>query len=119
VLSVLATGTLTSDPVSRKTSAGKPYATALLRVPCEDGEPVLTSLIAFNTAAVEALLAHGKGETLAVTGRAKLSQWTGRDGQEVRGLSIVVDKCLSAYMVDKKRRQAEEATGAGEHAAAD
>ncbi len=119
MLSVLATGTMASDPVSRTTSAGKPYATGLLRVPCEDAEPVLVSMIAFDTAAVEALLAHGKGETLAVTGRAKLSQWTGRDGQEAMGLSIVVDKVLSAYMVDKKRRLAEEASRAGEHAAAD
>jgi single-stranded DNA-binding protein len=107
MLSVLASGTLVTDSVARTTSAGKPYCAGLMRVPCDDGEPVLASLIAFSTAAVEQLLAHAKGDTVAVAGRAKLSTWQGKDGAEVHGLNIVVDKVLSAYMLDKKRTQAQ------------
>lgn len=105
----LCTGTLMSDPQSRISAAGKPFATALLRVPCEDAEPALVSLIGFSNDAVSALLAHSKGDSLSVAGRGKLTSWAAKDGQQSHGLGLVVDKVLSVYMVDKKRRAVEEA----------
>ena len=108
-LTVLATGTLVNDPQSRTSAAGKSFATALLRVPCEDAEPALVSLIAFSNDSVSALLAHSKGDSLSVAGRGKLTCWAGKDGQQAHGLGLVVDKALSAYMISKKRRDAEEA----------
>ena len=97
-----------ADPQQRTSAAGKEYATELMRVPSEGAEAVLASLIAFNADAVNALLAHAKGDALAVAGRAKLSSWNGRDGNEVHGLNVVTDRVLSAYMVDKKRNAANE-----------
>ena len=104
MLTILASGTLIQDPKARTSATGKHYATALLRVPCEDGDPVLVSIIAFNADAVTAILALSRGDSCAIAGRAKLSEWTGQDGTAKRVLSVVADKVLTAYMVTKARK---------------
>ena len=109
MLTVLALGTLMNDPQPRTSAGGKDYATALMRVPSEGADAILVSLVAFNPDTVTALLAHSKSDALAVAGRAKLSSWNGRDGDEVHGMNVIADRILSAYMVDKKRQAANEA----------
>ena len=78
MLNILASGTLVSDPKSRQRATGKAYTTASMRVPTDDGEAMVVSLIAFNARAVASLLALSKGDSLSVAGRAKLSEWLGR-----------------------------------------
>lgn len=102
MMALLATGTLVSDPQRRQASNGNAYATALLRVPTEE-DSVLVSVIAFSQEACESLSKLRKGDALSVSGRAKLTAWTGRDGETRHGLSVVADKVLSAYEVRKKR----------------
>ncbi len=75
MLSVLASGTLVKDPKARTSAAGKPYATGTMRVPAENAEAVLVSVIAFNADAVAALLALSRGDSCAIAGRAKLTSW--------------------------------------------
>ena len=108
MLNILASGTLVSDPKSRQSATGKAYTTASMRVPTEDGEAMLASLIAFNADAVASILALSKGDCLSVAGRAKLSEWAGQDGVEKRGLSVVADQVLTVYQIEKKRRQASQ-----------
>ena len=105
MVNILALGTLASDPRPRETTSGKPYATASMRVPTEDGEAMVVSLIAFNASPVASLLALSKNDALSVTGRAKLSEWVGPDGVEKHALSVVADQVLSVYQIEKKRRQ--------------
>jgi len=112
MLSILASGTLVRDPESRTSAAGKSYATAQLRVPTEGEAAVLVSVIAFSTTAVEALLAHAKGDTIAVTGRGKLTAWE-KDGEQRHGLSVVVEGVLSAYQLEKRRSRAQGDAGGG------
>lgn len=107
MLNVLASGTLIRDPQERTSAAGKPYCTALVRVPCEDAEPIIVSVIAFDERAVQALLALGRGDAVSVAGRAKLSSWT-KDGEERHGLSMVADRVLSAYAAGKVRKASRE-----------
>lgn len=102
-LAILATGTLVRDPEPRQSRAGKPYATALLRVPTDGEEAVLVSLIAFTADAVDALLAHAKGDTVAVTGRGKLTTWE-KDGERRHGLSVTVEGLLSPYQRRSRAR---------------
>lgn len=109
MLNVLAIGTLIQDPRERTSSAGKAYCTALVRVAVEDAEPMLVSVIAFAPDAVAALLALGKGDSCAIAGRGKLTQWTGQDGAEKHGLSVVADRVLTAYQAGKARKAAREA----------
>ena len=108
MLNILASGTLVSDPKSRQSGTGKAYTTASMRVPTEDGEAMLASIIAFNADAVTSILALSKGDCLSVAGRAKLTEWAGQDGVEKRGLSVVADQVLTVYQIEKKRRQASQ-----------
>lgn len=104
MLSILASGTLISDPKSRTSATGKAYATCTMRTPIDGDEAVLVSCIAFDAAAVQAILALSKGDALSVAGNAKLTEWTGQDGSAKRGLSVVCNKVLTPYLIDKKRR---------------
>jgi single-stranded DNA-binding protein len=108
MLNVLASGTLVSDPRERVTVAGKPYATASMRVPVEDGEATLASLICLNADAVQALLVLRKGDACAIAGRGKVSTWE-KDGEQRYGLSVVADRVLTAYQAGKLRKAAREA----------
>lgn len=108
MLNVLATGILIADPRERTAANGNRYATGALRVPVEDAEPVIVSMIAFSSGAVSALLALAKGDALAVAGRASLRTWE-KDGATRTGLSVVADRVLSAYAAGKARKQSREA----------
>ena len=65
MLSILANGTLIADPVERRSVNDKPHATCTMRVPCEDGEPMLVSVISFDADAMAALLALRRGDACA------------------------------------------------------
>lgn len=108
MLSVLCSGTLVSDPRERTTAAGKAYATGQMRVPAEDAEATLVSVIAFAADAVTGLLALAKGDALAIAGRAKLTSWE-KGAEEKHGMSVVADRVLSVYAAGKTRKAARDA----------
>jgi single-stranded DNA-binding protein len=103
-LGILAAGTLAADPQARTSSAGKLYATALLRVATED-EPIMVSAIAFSTTAAETLLAHKKGDIVSIVGQATLSTWTDREGKERHGLKVTASRCLSTHEAARQREK--------------
>jgi hypothetical protein len=82
-----------------------PAPTASLRVPAEDSDAMLVSVIAFAADAVAAILALQRGDSVAIAGRAKLTSWE-KVGEQKHGLSVVADKVLTIYQIDKKRRPA-------------
>jgi len=91
-LHVLASGALIGDPQRREGAKGE-FAIATIRASGE--ETVLVSIIAFGDEA-EHLLKLSKGDQLAVSGRARLTSWTGRDGVEKHGISLVAEQIASA-----------------------
>jgi single-stranded DNA-binding protein len=104
-LYTLATGSLIADP-ARRTGAKGDFATGTLRVATDDGS-ILVSVIAFGEYA-EQLLAHRQGSPVAIAGRATLRSWTGKDGAEKHGLSIVAEQIASASAArraDAERRR--------------
>lgn len=107
MLSILASGTLVNDPVSRTSANGKSYCTCSLRVPAEDADAMLVSIIAFAADAVTAILALQRGDSVAIAGRAGLTSWE-KDGEQRHGLSVVADKVLTAYAAGKARKAARE-----------
>ena len=107
MLSVLVSGSLVTDPRERTSAAGKAFATASMRVPAEDAEAMMVSIIAFNADAVTALLALGKGDSCAIAGRAKLTAWE-KDGEQRHGLSMVADRVLTVYQASKARKTARD-----------
>ena len=107
MLSVLASGNLVRDPQRRKSAAGKDFVTALMRVPAEESESILASLIAFSKPAVEALLKLKQGDALAVSGRGSLRSWDS-NGETKHGVSVVVDVVMTVYQAGARRKQAQE-----------
>jgi single-stranded DNA-binding protein len=97
-LHMLATGTLLAAPLRREGRQGD-FATATIRVQTQDA-PILVSIIAFGEIA-DQLLSLGKGDAVSIAGRAKLSAWTGHDGAERHGLSIVAEQIASARPLRK------------------
>lgn len=93
MLSILANGTLIDDPVERRSVNDEPYVSCTMRVPDDDGETTLVSVVSFNPTAVAALLALRRGIDCAVAGRAKLTSWN-ENGVERHGLSVVADRVL-------------------------
>jgi single-stranded DNA-binding protein len=63
--------------------------------------PEWFSLAAFGTTG-EALAKHAKGDMVAISGRLTKSVWTGRDGAERSGFSVLVDSIASARTVHAK-----------------
>lgn len=100
-LQALASGTLTADPVHRNSAKGA-YVTAMLRVPTDDGG-ILASAIAFGAAA-DRLAECGAGDALSISGRARLTQWIGRDRQQRYGISILVEQIATVRPRRQPRR---------------
>jgi single-stranded DNA-binding protein len=101
-LYILATGALIADPQRRTSQSGREFATAILRTPTEE-EAVLLSVIGFDPDACGGLLNLSKGDSCSITGRAKLTTWTGKDGEQRHGLAVVAERVMSAYEVNKRR----------------
>jgi len=107
-LHVLAQGSLTGDPQERTSATGKPLVTCLLRVPIDGEESMLASLISLDATACKVLMRLHKGDPVSVAGQGKLTQWTGRDGVEKRGISVTMESMLSVYQARRRRKEAPE-----------
>jgi single-stranded DNA-binding protein len=88
---LLATGVLTADPQPRESKRGTAYTTVALRV---GSEAIFISCVAFGEHAAR-LLDHNRGEPLSISGRAKLTSWTGRDGVEKNGFTVTIGEIAS------------------------
>ena len=82
-----------ADPVERRGANDKPCAGCTIRVACDDGEPILVSVISYKEDVVAALLALRRGNACAIAGRATLGSWE-RDGEERHGLYVVAERVL-------------------------
>jgi single-stranded DNA-binding protein len=91
-LFLLASGTLLADPLQREGAKG-PFTTAKIRA--NGDEAVLVSVIGFGAEA-EQLLRFAKGDGLAVSGPARLTSWTSRDGTEKHGISLIAEQIAGA-----------------------
>ncbi|AVP56733.1 single-stranded DNA-binding protein [Pulveribacter suum] len=111
MMDALIAGKLHARPEQRTGANGKPFATARLRAAAGDGEGDLlfVNCIAFDHAAMDALLALDAGDALSVAGSITPKVWTDRDGNTRPALDLVVTRVLTAYQVDRKRRAAPQA----------
>ncbi|WP_022947140.1 single-stranded DNA-binding protein [Methylohalobius crimeensis] len=115
MIHISAYGRLGRDPETRTTKSGKSMTTARMACDATPGnsdeqETVWIQVLAFGKQA-ETLAKHQKGETLAVTGRLTQSRWTGKDGEERIGFSVIVDSMVSSRTVRPggKRKSAKPA----------
>src|SRR5512144_2653749 len=94
MIHIFASGVLLSSPQSRTSSKGADYVTGALRSSDKQGDTVV-SLIAFSESAQAEWLSLQAGDGLAVAGVGKLASWTGKDGAERHGLSVMVEKIMT------------------------
>jgi hypothetical protein len=92
MIHILASGVLLSAQ-ARTSAKGKPYVTGLLKASGKDGD-AFVSFICFAEEAQAELLALRAGDGLSIAGPGKLTEWTGKDGTEKHGLSVIVDRLL-------------------------
>lgn len=97
----LVSGTLARDPETRTSASGKSYATGSIRSGSGD-DAVFVSLIAFGEQA-ERLTGLCKGDAVSAGGRMELKSWTGRDGSERHGLSLVANEIAAARPRPRRR----------------
>lgn len=111
-VTALITGRLFAEPARRTCLGGKVVALAKVAAATDDGDS-LVSVIAFGNV-TEQLLELGKGDTVTLTGRAKVASWSDRDGNHKSGLSLTSDALLTAYHLRRNRAamaQEEQAPG--------
>ena len=106
MIDALISGKLYGAPQQRTAKTGKPFAVAKVRTAIAggDGESLFISVIAFDDAAVTALLALGDGDTVALAGELTPKVWTDKQGVAKPALDLVAHQVLSAYHVQRKRK---------------
>jgi single-stranded DNA-binding protein len=110
MIDVLTQGTLHKAPVQHTAKTGNAFATATIRAATGDGGALFINCIAFDAAAVAALMALDAGDSLAVAGTATPKAWTDKDGNARPSLDVVAAHVLTLYHVNRKR----QAMGGGE-----
>lgn len=107
MIRALLSGVLHTDPQARASQSGKPFTTGKLKADAADGGTVWCSLIAFGDVG-ERLATLKAGAALSVSGRAKLTAWTGKDGNLAAGLDLTIEELTT--LRGKPKAQGQEAT---------
>ena len=98
-------GTLGRDAEAKTSKTGKPYLR--LNVACESGDATQwISVMAFDPKAIENAAGYVKGSRVYVEGKLSQTEWTGSDGEQRHGLSILSWHCrLSEIGRAKPKRE--------------
>lgn len=105
MIGALIQGTMSSDPVARKTSSGHVFWTVNLRVPAGD-DVLFIGLATFDETAGERLMQLSKGASVAAAGALEVNTWTTKEGETRSGWRLTANEVLSVYQA-RKRRQAD------------
>jgi len=87
---VLVAGTMLKPPEPRVAKSGKPYVTTVLWADDE-----YWNLVVFSETARAELMRLRPGDNLAVQGQLQISVYTGKDGREKIGRTILVGDVLA------------------------
>jgi hypothetical protein len=104
MIDALISGRLYGAPQQRTTKAGKPFATAKLRVTGAEGTTQFVNAIAFTPLAVAGLLALQDGDSAALSGELTIKTWIDKEGVARPGLDLVAHAVLTAYRVCRKQQ---------------
>ena len=103
MIDALIAGKVHGTPTQRTGKSGKPFALAKVRTPTTEGESVFVSVIAFDDAPCNALLALSDGDSVALSGTLTPKTWTDREGNTRPALDMVAHQVLTSYHVTRKR----------------
>jgi hypothetical protein len=116
-IDALVSGVLHSKPTARTTKVGRTFATAMVRAPVRGGTdteapPVcFVSVIAFDDAAVSALLALEAGDSVSLAGEATPKVYAPASGEPRASLDLLAHAVVSPYSVQRKRQAARARDG--------
>jgi single-strand DNA-binding protein len=105
MIDALVSGKLIRDPQIKTSSNGNKYVQFLMSVSSHgEADTQVISGIGFDESVVERISKLKKGDSLAVAGALKQTEWTDRVSNEVKhGLSIVANQSLSIYDIKKRK----------------
>jgi hypothetical protein len=112
LIDALIAGRLYGKPQSRDGKNGRPYATTKVRVPTRDGNAIFVNVIAFEDAAVTAILALDNGDSIALAGELTPKVYTPPAGEPRPSLDLLAHAVISAYHVARKRKAVSDNPGA-------
>ena len=103
MLDALISGKLIKDAKAGTSGTGTHYTQFLLSVPCGEPQNIVVSGVAFGEVA-ERIAKLQKGDSLAVIGSLKPSEWQDKNtGETKRGLNITASNSLSVYGIKGER----------------
>lgn len=104
MIDALLQGRIHGQPAQRTSKTGKPFAVCKVRVSTGAEESVFVSCIAFDADPVNALLALGDKDPVALAGELTPKVWTDNQGNARPALDMTVHAVISPYHVQRKRR---------------
>jgi single-stranded DNA-binding protein len=102
---LLCTGSLFRDPEEKMSKAGKPYASAMLRVGEGDAMLFVNIRVFHDDAAV--LLSLVKGDSCSVQGKADIGTYQAKDGQWKPSVSVMCSVLTPLRKIKPKQPAAE------------
>lgn len=102
MIDALVAGRLVGQPQQRTGQSGKPFVTAVVRVPQAQGEAAFVSAIGFGPRIVETLGALSDGDSIAISGELTVGVFE-KDGAARSSLKLVVHNLTTAHHVKRKR----------------
>lgn len=107
MIDALILGKLAGRPSERIAKDGVHHFTvARVRVASADAEAMFCSVICFNADAQRALLAADDNDAIALAGALRVSVWVDAKGLSRPQLDLTVQRVLSLYEVQHKRKAA-------------
>lgn len=103
MLDALISGKLIKDTKAGTSGTGTHYTQFLLSVSCGEPQNIVVSGVAFGEVA-ERIAKLKKGDSLAVIGSLKPTEWTDKTtGETKHGMNITASNALSVYDIKKRK----------------
>ena len=106
MIGCLIAGTLHAAPERKTAQSGREFVTAKVRAAAHNGETIFVSVVAFDDAVCDALLALGTGEPVCIAGQAAPRAWLPQQGEPRCGLDMVAHALLTVHQVRRRRATA-------------
>ncbi len=108
MLDALISGKLIKDTEAEASGTGTQYTQFLLSVPCGEPQNIVVSGVAFGETA-ERIGKLQKGDSLAVIGSLKPSEWKDKaTGETKHGLNITASNTLSIFDIKSRKPEVGE-----------
>ncbi|MGB3423820.1 MAG: single-stranded DNA-binding protein [Castellaniella sp.] len=107
MIDALIAGKIYGTPKSGIGKSGADYVNAMVRVATAGGDSLMCSVIAFDEAARNGLMALGNGDGVSLSGTLTPKVYRDKNGEYRPSADMLASAVLSPYQVKRKRQAAE------------